>query len=328
MHHSRRTLIGATLAALFAVFSAGPAMAQAYPERPVKLVIPYAPGGPTDVLGRVVAEHLGRVLKQPVVTENRPGAGGVIAMAEVSRAAPDGYTLLLGDINLSVSPSMHKTLAFDPVRSFTPIGMIATAPMVVLVPGTSPIKSIKELVDQAKNAPGTLSYAHAGVGSPTHLGPEVLKSRYNVDLISVPYKSSGEALTALAAGHAQVVFTGMSAARGLMDAGKVRPLAIAGTKRSPVLPDLPTMAEAGVPVPEIDVGSWWGLLAPAGLPAGITSQLNTALHAALASPELSQRLAAMNFTQGQGTPQDLQAWIASETRTWSAVMQRAGIRPE
>lgn len=315
------------LLAFTALASLG-AAAQTYPERPIKLVIPYAPGGPTDVLGRALAEQLGQELKQSVVAENRPGAGGVIAMSEVARAAPDGYTLLLGDLNLSVSPALHKSLPYDPAKSFTPIGMAAYAPMLVLVPASSPVTDLKDLLRRAKEAPGTVAYAHAGIGSPTHLGPEVFQRRYGVKLISVPYKSSGESLTALAAGHVQVVFTGMSAAKGLLDGGKVRALAIAGKQRSPVLPHVPTMAEAGVPLPEVDIGSWWGLLGPAGLPAAVTHKLNAALQAALASPALSQRLATLNFTRAVSGPDELRDWISKETQIWGEVLREAGIRPE
>jgi tripartite-type tricarboxylate transporter receptor subunit TctC len=252
----------------------------------------------------------------------------VVAMSEVARSAPDGYTLMLGDINLSVSPALHKSLTFDPAKSFTPIGFVATAPMLVLVQQNSPVNSVRNLVAQAKASPGILAYAHGGVGSPTHLGPEVFKARTGIDVISVPYKSAGEALTAVAAGHAQIVFTGMSAARGLIDAGKLKPIAITGSQRSLVLPSVPTMAESGVPMPELDVGSWWGVLGPANMPAAITSQLHSTLRAALASPEFAGRLTTMNFTAGSGNPEDLQAWIAKEATTWASVLRRAGIKPE
>ncbi|TCP06203.1 Bug family tripartite tricarboxylate transporter substrate binding protein [Caldimonas thermodepolymerans] len=327
MLKATRRILQASLLAATALWGAG-AAAQGYPERTVRLVIPYAPGGPTDVLGRALAEQLGRELKQSVVAENRPGGGGVIAMSEVARATPDGYTLLLGDINLSVSPALHKSLPFDPSTSFTHIGMAANAPMLVLVPANSPITDMKDLVRRAKEAPGTIAYAHGGVGSPTHLGPEVFQSRYQLKLISVPYKSSGESLTAVAAGHAQVVFTGLSAAKGLLDGGKVRALAVAGRQRSPVLPQVPTMAEAGVPLPELDVGSWWGLLGPANLPPAIVTRLHAALQGALSSPELSQRLAMLNFTRATGGPDEMREWVATETRVWGDVLRNAGIRPE
>jgi tripartite-type tricarboxylate transporter receptor subunit TctC len=328
MHLDRRQTHRAALALLLLAVTATPAAAQSYPDKPIKLVIPYSPGGPTDVLARIMADHLGRVLKQSVVADNRPGGGGVIAMAQVARSTPDGYTLLFGDINMAVSPALHKSLPFDPARSFTPIGLVATAPMLVLVPQDSPFRSVRDVVAQAKAAPRSLAYAHGGIGSPTHLGPEVFKARLGLDVISVPYKSSGEALTAVAAGHAQLVFTGLSAARPLIDAGKLRPLAIASSKRSPMLAGVPTMEETGFPLPELNVGSWWGVFAPPNLPPAITRQLHSALRTALASPELSSRLVAMTFSPGSGTPEDLQAWIANEARTWAGVLQRAGINPE
>jgi tripartite-type tricarboxylate transporter receptor subunit TctC len=302
--------------------------AQTSPDRPIRLVIPYAPGGPTDVLARALAAALGGALRQSVVPENRPGGGGVVAMTEVARAAPDGTTLLLGGINLSVSPALHRSLPFDPARSFTPIGFVATAPMLVLVPQASPVGSMADLVARARAAPGTIAYAHAGVGSPTHLGPELLKSRCGLDITAVPYRGSGESLTAVAAGHAGVAFAGLSAARGLIDAGRLRPLAITGPTRSAAMPEVPTIAEAGVPLPELEVGSWWGLLGPGGLPPGVTRRLHAALRGALTAPEFAQRLASMNFTPGSGDPEDLRVWIATEARIWAGVLEQAGIRPE
>jgi tripartite-type tricarboxylate transporter receptor subunit TctC len=305
--------------------AAGAAFAQGYPDRPVKLVIPYAPGGPTDVLGRAVAEQLGRTLKQSVVVENRAGAAGIIAMGAVAKSAPDGYTLLLGDMNLAVAPALHKTLPFDPVKDFTPIGMIATAPMLMLVPTESPARNAQQYIARARS--GQLAYASAGIGSPTHLAAEVLKVRYDLDITHVPFQGSGPALTAVAAGQASLIFTGLSGAKPLIDAGKLRPLAITGEQRSPVLPDVPTLKEAGVTLPELSVGSWWGLLAPAGLPQPLNDQIAQALKAALATPELKERLKQLNFTQPpEGT--DFRRWVANEAGTWTAVLHKAGIRPE
>jgi tripartite-type tricarboxylate transporter receptor subunit TctC len=319
---SKRSFVLASLALL-----AGGVMAQGFPDRPLKLVIPYAPGGPTDVLGRAVAEHLGRVLKQSVVVENRAGAGGIVAMTAVAKAPADGYTLLLGDMNLAVGGALHKSLPYDPVKDFTPIGMIATAPMLMLVPPDSTARTAEEYVTMAKATPGKLSYASAGIGSPTHLAAEVLKTRYGLDITHVPYSGSGPALTAVAAGHASLIFTGLSGARPLIDCAKLRPLAITGDKRSAALPNVPTLQEAGVTLPELSVGSWWGLLGPAGMPPAVTDQLGRALRSALATPEMKERLNALNFTQ-PAADTDFRRWVANEARTWTAVLQRAGIRPE
>ena len=307
--------------------AAGSSFAADYPDHPVKLVIPYGAGGPTDVLGRVLAESLGRVLKQPVVVENKAGAAGIVAMTQVSRAKADGYTLLLGDMNLAVSPALHRSLAFDPVKDFTPIGMVATAPMLMLVPSSSPAKTAQEYVAFAKAQSGKLAYASAGVGSPTHLAAEVFKARYGLEITHVPFQSSGPALTSVAAGETSLMFTGLSAAKPLVDSGRLRPLAITGDHRAPELPNVPTLKEAGIPLPELAVGSWWGLLAPAGLPPSIASALSHALQAALASPELKARLTTLNYTQAPaGT--DFRTWVAQEARTWGAVMEKAGIRPD
>lgn len=306
----------------------GAVAAQSYPDHSIKLIVPYGPGGPTDVLARVVAEYMGQTLHESIVVMNKPGGGGVLAMGEVARSAPDGYTLLLGDINLSVSPALHKSLPFDPEKSFTPVGFVATAPMLVLVDKNSPMQSIKDIVTQAKAHPGALSYAHGGIGSPTHLGPEVFKSRLGLDITAVPYRSSGEALTAVAGGHAQMVFTGLSAAQGLVQSGKLKPLAITGLKRSPALPSVPTLAEEGIPLPELDVGSWWGLLGPANMPPAVTEKLHIALQQTLRLPAFSDRLKAMNFTPGSGTSQELENWIRNETKTWRHVLEGAGFKPE
>lgn len=320
------TAIGLTLFA--AGFSGQWAVAKSYPDHAIRLIVPYGPGGPTDVLARLVAEHMGRALKESIIVMNKPGGGGVVAMMEVTRSASDGYTLLLGDINLSVSPALHKSLPFNPEKSFTSIGFVATAPMLVLVSQSSPLQSIKDLVAQAKAHPGSLSYAHGGIGSPTHLGPEVFKARLGLDITPVPYKSSGEALTAVAGGHGQLVFTGLSAAQGLIDSGKLKPIAITGLTRSVALPSVPTLAEEGVPLPELDVGSWWGLLGPPNMSPAITHRLHAALQEALQSPEFSDRLKAINFSAGSGTPQELQTWIRNETEVWPSVLEGAGIVPE
>jgi tripartite-type tricarboxylate transporter receptor subunit TctC len=316
----------AFLCGAFSLATAG-AFAADFPDRPLKLVIPYAPGGPTDVLGRLVAEHLGRVLKQAVVVENRAGAAGIVAMGAVAKAAPDGYTLLLGDMNLAVSPALHKSLPFDPVKDFTPIGMIATAPMLMLVPSASPVQTAQEYIAFAKNEAGKAAYASAGIGSPTHLAAEVLKTRHGLDITHVPFQGSGPALTALASGQTSLMFTGLSGAKPLIDAGKLKPLAITGEQRSPVLPKVPTLKEAGVNLPELSVGSWWGVLGPAGLPPALANQISQALTAAVSTTEFKERLTALNYTQAPaGT--DFRRWVAGEASTWTSVLQKAGIRPE
>lgn len=306
---------------------AGTASAATYPDKPIKLVIPYAPGGPTDVLGRIVAERLGRVLKQPIVIENKSGAAGLIAMDQVAKATPDGYTLLLGDLNLAVSPALNASLRFDPVKDFAPIGMIATSPMLMLVPSVSPITSAQEFVAFAKENPGKVSYGSAGVGSPTHLAAEVLKGRLGSDMVHVPYQGSGPALNSLAAGDTSLLFTSLSSAKPLVDAGRIRPLAITGNQRSPVMPDVPTLEEAGVLLPELAVGSWWGLLAPAGVSADVSSTLSQALNTALSDPDIATKLAGLNYTKApSGT--DFGKWVVSEADTWTAVIKKAGIRSE
>lgn len=320
--NAKRALVGI---ALGLISSTG--VAANYPDQPIRLVIPYAAGGPTDVLGRMVAEQLGREFDQSVIVENKAGAAGLVAMGQIARAKPDGYTLLMGDMNLAVSPALHKNLSFDPVKDFTPIEMIATAPMLMLVPVSSPAKTAQEYVALAKAEPGKFAYASAGIGSPTHLATEVLKERYGLDLTHIPYQGAGPALTSLAAGDTGLMFTGLSAAKPLVEAGKLRALAITGDKRSPVMPDVPTLKEANIDLPELSVGSWWGILTPAGVSPEVAAQLKGGLNKALASPELKARLSKLNYTQPpEGT--DFSDWIAKETGTWTAVMKKAGIQPE
>lgn len=319
---SKRIFIAATLA----LATAG-AFASSYPERPVKLVIPYAPGGPTDVLGRLVADQLGQVLKQPVVVENKAGAAGLLAMGQVAKARADGYTLLLGDMNLAVAPALNKNLPFDPVKDFAPIGMIATAPMLMLVPASSPVKTAQEFMALAKAQSGKLSYASAGIGSPTHLAAEVFKARFGLDVTHIPYQGSGPAMTSVASGDTSLMFTGLSGARPLVEAGKLRAIAITGNQRSPLMPNVPTLEQAGIALPELSVGSWWGLLAPAGMPAELSEQLSEALRATLGTPAVQERLIALNYTHAAaGT--DFGTWVAKETTTWTGVMKNAGISSE
>jgi tripartite-type tricarboxylate transporter receptor subunit TctC len=319
---TRRSFVGATLA----LAAAGAAHAQGFPDRPVSLVIPYAPGGPTDVVGRIVAEHLGRALKASVVVDNKAGAGGLVAMGQVAKARPDGYTLLLGDMNLAVAPALHKQLAFDPVKDFTPIGMIATAPMVIWVPSASPAKTAQELLAFVKEQNGKLAYASAGIGSPPHLAGEVFKNRFGLNLTHVPFQGSGPALTSLASGQVALMFTGLSAAKPLLEAGKLRALAITGNQRAPELPDVPTLAEAGITLPELSVGSWWGVLAPVDLPQPLAKQLKQALDAALAAPEFKDRLKTLNYLPAPADA-NFRDWIEHERSTWTSVLHKAGIEP-
>jgi tripartite-type tricarboxylate transporter receptor subunit TctC len=326
---SRRHALLAVLSLIAAATPATYALAQAtYPARTITIVVPYAAGGPTDVLGRTVAAKLQELLGHTVVVENRAGAGAIVGFNAVAKAAPDGYTLLLGDINLSVNPWLYKSLPYDAKRDFTPIGLIASAPLVMFVNTSSAYKSVQDLVAFAKKNPGKLSFGSAGSGNTTHLAGELLKSSYGLDIMHVPYKGAGPALNDVAGGNIDFVITGLSGGKALMDAGKLRPLAITGDKRAASLPNVPTFAQSGTPLPEMKFGSWWGLFGPAGLPPAVSATLDQALAKALAAPEVRAKLTALNIEATHGSSAMLSQWVASEMENWGAVLKKAKINPE
>lgn len=327
MTRFRHTLSTLTLATL--AWASGPALADSYPERPIHLVVGYAPGGPTDILARQIAPVLAEVLGQQVVVDNKPGASGNIGGNDVARAKPDGYTLLLGDLTLATNPSLMQRMPFEPQTALTPIAPLAKAPLALVVHPDVPANSLGELLDYARANPGKLTYGTAGNGNLTHLAGEVLKARTGVDIRQVPYKGSGPAITDLVGGQIAMVITGLSSTEGFIQAGKLRPLAITGTQRSAALPEVPTFREAtGLPLEALDVGSWWGLFGPANLPEAVVATLNQATRTALARPDLQARLKGMNIEADPGSPADQKQRLASETATWQTVIQQAGIVPQ
>jgi len=324
LSNASRFLAGtAILGCLAAVPHEAPA--QTYPARPIRLVIPYAPGGPTDILGRAVANKLGEVLGQQVVVENRAGVSAILGTEYVAKAAPDGYTLLLADINHAVNPGLYKSLPYDSRNDFTPIGLIASASLALIVNASLPARSAQEFIELAKNQPGKLSYGSAGAGNLTHLAPELFKVKYGLDVLHVPYKGAGPALTDLVAGQTSFVIMGLSATKAFIDSGKLRALAITGDKRARSMPNLPTFAEAGVPLPEMKVGSWWGLAGPARLPREIVVKLNQSLAHTLLAPEVRARLEALNIDAIQSSPEAFADWMNAQADTWADVVRRAKI---
>lgn len=327
---SHRILTAATLLTTVVLGWMAPvagASSAEYPSRPIRLVVPYAPGGPTDVLGRIIGQRIGEVLGQPVVVDNRPGAGGTVGITLVSKAPADGYTLLVGDIALSLSSSLYKNLAFDPATGFAPIGLVGSAQLVLWVRPDLPVKNLQELIALAKQKPGKLSYASAGVGNTAHLVPELVKAKLGLDILHVPYKGTNPGLTDVAAGHVDMIFTGLSAGKPYLQGDRVRALAITGSKRAEALPGVPTFAEEGAPIPELDVGSWWGLLAPAGTAREVVIAVNRAIESALQSDQVKSQLAELNITPLSSTPQQFGEWIDSEAKKWAPVIRRAGIEP-
>jgi len=315
------------IVALAAFGFAGAAGAQDYPERPVTLVVPYAAGGGNDVMARIVAEKMSKTLGQQIVIENRGGAGGSIATRMVAHAAPDGYTLVLGGTGtLAVAPTLYSNAGYDPRKDFAPVGLIATSALVVLVHPSVPATSLKELIALAKEKPGQLNFASAGVGSGMHLGTELFELMADVKLTHIPYKGTGPALTDLLGGHVSIFFSSLPSAIPLIQAGKVRALGVTGAKRSAVLPDLPTVAESGVPGYEAVLH--YGIVAPAGTPQPVIAKLNAALREAVASPEVHEKIAADGAEPLASTPEEYAADIDREETKWAAIVKRSGAKAE
>ena len=304
---------------------AAPAVAQDYPARPITLIVPYTAGGGNDVMARIVAYKMGAALGQPIVVENRGGAGGSIATRAVAHAAPDGYTLGLGGTGtLAIDPTLYPNVGYDPRKDFAPIGLIATSALVVLVNPSVPAKTIPELIALARQEPGKLTFASAGVGSGIHLGAELFASMAGIRLTHVPYKGSAPALTDLIGGHVQIYFSSLPPAIGLVQDGKVRALAVTGPERSKIFPDLPTVAEAALP--GYAAVLHYGIVAPAGTPKPAIDKLAAALRVAIASPDVASKIAADGAEIMGMTPEEYAADIDREEAKWSEVVRRSGAK--
>jgi len=301
------------------------ALAADYPDRPVRLIIPFPPGGSNDVVGRLVAQQLTAKLGQQVYVDNRGGAGGTIGTEACAAAAPDGYTICVISIAHAVNPALY-TLKYDPIKSFTPISIFATGPNVLVVNPTSPIKSVKDLLALAKEKPGELNYASAGVGSFQHLGAELFKLQAKVNLVHVPYKGGGPAMQDVIAGHVKIMFSSLVQTTPFIKSGQLIALGTGGAKRSPVLPDVPTIAEAGVPGYAAD--NWWGLAAPAGLPKPIADKLYTATQAALKSPELQAAFDREGAATVEMTSAQFSDYIKTEIDKWGHVVKEGNIHAQ
>jgi len=317
----------AFLTAVISLIASG-ARADDYPSRPITLVVPYAAGGGNDVMARIVADKMSRSLGQQIVIENKGGAGGSIATRQVAKAAPDGYTLgLSGTGTHAINPTLYANVGYDPRKDFTPVGLIATSALVVLVNNDVPAKTIPELVALAKKDDGKLTYASAGVGSGIHLGAELFAAMAGIKLTHVPYKGSAPALTDLIGGHVAIYFSSLPPAIGLIRDGRLRALAVTGPQRSPLLPDLPTVAEAG-PLPGYEAVLHYGICAPAGTPQPIIAKLAAAMKAALAEPDVRARIAADGAEVQSMTPQEYAADIDREETKWSKVVKQSGAKAE
>jgi len=317
----------ACLVALVAITVPLAAAAQDYPTRPVALVSPFPPGGSVSLVARIVAEKMGETLGQSIVVENRGGAGGTIGARSVAKSPPDGYTLLLGYTGtLAIGPSMYPNAGFDPRKDFAPVGRIGTAPTLLVVHPSVPVHSVAELIAYAKANPGKLNFGSAGIGTVGHLAGELMATMAGLRLVHVPYKGTGPAITDLLGGHIPMMFTPVPTAHAQAESGLLRALAVTGAERSSLLPNVPTVAESGLPGYEAALR--YGLVAPAGTPRAIIERLNKELRTALAAEDVRSRLAADGAEVLPSTPEQYAADIDREEATWSKVVNALGLRGE
>ena len=322
-----RVLVTAAVAAIALMGLSETAITAGYPTRPITLVVPFPPGGSTTVMARNVADKLSTTLGQQIVVENRGGAGGTIGTRFVAKASHDGYTILLSyTATMAIAPAMNANAGYDPLKDFAPIGMIGAAPSVLVVHPSLPVHSVAELIAYAKKAPAPVQYGSPGVGTVNHLAGEYLAAEAGIKLLHVPYKGNGPALTDLLGGHIPMMFVPIPVAIGNIKAGTLRGLAIASAKRSNLLPDLPTLAESGLP--DFEVALRYGLVAPAGSPPAVIALLNKELNAALATEDVKSRLATEGAEALPGTPEAYAADIAREEKKWGNLVKKLGLKVE
>jgi len=315
------------LAAFVFLLVATAAIAQPYPSRPVKLIVPFPPGGNTDIVGRLVAQKLSDAFGQQVYVENRGGAGGTIGAEAAAKSPADGYTLFFSTTGTFASaPAMQPALRYDPIKDFAPITTLANAPVVIIVAATAPPRTLRELIDLAKAQPGALKFGSAGTGHFVHVAGEMFKDAARVDLLHVPYKGIGPALIDLLAGRIDVMFDAFAAYEPHLQSGKLRALAVANPSRLARLPDVPTTAEAGLP--GYALASWFGLAAPAGTPAQAIERVNDQALKAIAAPDVREQMGKLGLEPGGSTPQQYATMIGEELARWRAVVKAAGIRLE
>jgi tripartite-type tricarboxylate transporter receptor subunit TctC len=304
---------------------AGVAHAQNYPAKSVRLIVPQPPGGGNDTIARMIGQKLSVALKQQVAVDNRAGAGGLIGADLAAKAAPDGYTLLLGNVaTLAIIPNVQKKMPYDPLRDFAPISLIASAPLLVVVHPSLPVNSVRQLIALAKAKPAQLNYASNGVGSSTHLATEMFKMMAKVNLEHVPYKGMGPATTDLLSGQVQLMFSSAVAMLPHVKAGRLRAIAMTGAKRAAQIPEIPTVAESGVP--DYESGSWYGILAPAGTPRAIIDLLSREIAAATRSPEITDRLSAEAVLPIGSSPAEFSAYIHKEFNRIGQVIRSSGAK--
>ena len=299
---------------------------QAYPNKPIRMIVISAPGGSTDILSRGVGRALTESMGQTIVLDNKPGGGGIIATETVAKAPPDGYTILMSNTSHSVLPSLHAKLPYDPIKDFAPVSLVALTHSLLLVNPALPVKSVRELIELARAQPGKLNYASGTTGASAHFGAELLKLMAKVNIVQVPYKGTAGQLTALIAGEVQMSFVTMPSALPHINAGRLRVLAIGSPRRSPTLPDVPTVAESGLP--GFDIGAWNGILAPAGTPAPIITKLNAAIVKWTSDPLARERESSQGAELISDTPQEFSTYIKAQIARFAQVVKATGMRAD
>lgn len=318
-----RRVFSLLLAALLASVTSV-AGAQNYPARSIRFVVPFAPGGGNDILGRIVAQKLHESLGVPVVVDNRGGAGGTIGTDIVSKAPPDGYTMLINNVSLAVNVTLYSKLPYDTLKDLEPVSLAGRQPNILVVHPSLPVRSVKELLALAKAKPGQLAFASGGIGSSSHLSAELLKYMTKIDLVHVPYKGMGPALIDLVSGQTQLAMATMASALPHIRNKRMRPLAVSTGKRVAVVPDVPTMMEAGVK--DFEYSTWYGVLVPAGTPQAVITRLNAELVKALAMPDVKERFGAQGVEPGSTTAQEFKAFLNAEVKRWAPVIKASGMK--
>jgi tripartite-type tricarboxylate transporter receptor subunit TctC len=319
---------------LACVMLGAPALAQApgpssYPDRPVRLVVAFPPGGATDTLTRQITQELGEALGQSVVIENKPGAGGYVAWNHVATSEPDGYTLLMAENAIGISQALYKkTQSFDPVKQYDAIATVATSPLVLAVANNVKANSVAELIAYSRTVPQKINYASAGIGSVSHLTFEVIKAGTGMEAVHVPYKGGGPAMNDVIAGHVALNMAAIQVAKGLVESGKIKGLAVTSIERSPVLPNVPTLKEAGVNTADVDLRFWFGIFGPKGIPDAVKAKLDKAVASTLADPRVRERLAKLDIEPDYAPGSALKVKLENEIANWTRFIDEHGIKPE
>ncbi len=310
--------------AIALLLGAPAAVAQTYPSKPIRIVVPFAPGGGTDILTRIMLPRLSEQLKQQLIVDNRPGAGSQIGTDIVAKAPPDGYTLLMVDTAFMTNPSLYSKLPYSSEKDFAPVSLAATAPVIMIVHPSVPVRTVKELVSLARVQPGALNFASGGPGSSTHLGVELLKHVTKIDLVHIPYKGTGPAVADVLGGQVTMMFAGISSVKQHVEGGRLRAIAVTGESRSPAMPKVPTFGEAGMK--QVDASSYWGALAPARTPPDIVGRLSATMAQVLKMPDVRDKLVELGFDPIGGSTSEFAALLGKETEKWAKVIKAAGVK--